>query len=62
MPTVKKITRKVFICAYCEGIYADEPVAECDCLGGNRKPEDFIESRFSYEITTKEKNGTDRVN
>ena len=27
-------SRKAFICVYCEGVYADDPVTQCDCLGG----------------------------
>jgi len=27
----EKVTRKVFICRHCEGIYADEPITQCDC-------------------------------
>lgn len=26
--------RKVFICRDCEGVYADQAVSQCDCLGG----------------------------
>lgn len=24
--------RKVFICTHCDGVYADQPVTQCDCL------------------------------
>lgn len=25
--------RKLFICRDCEGVYADQPVTRCDCMG-----------------------------
>jgi hypothetical protein len=25
--------RKVYICKHCEGVYADQPVSSCDCMG-----------------------------
>ena len=24
--------RKVFVCTHCDGVYADQPVTQCDCL------------------------------
>lgn len=36
---------KIFSCIHCGGIYADEPVSQCDCLGGSREDhtQDFTE-------------------
>ena len=42
----KDVTRKVFICIHCEGIYADNPVSECDCAVG---PSDFVEGVLTYK-------------
>ena len=53
------ITRKAFICKYCDYVYCDEPVSQCDCLGMYEKSEDgirgkekptphFIEGTISY--------------
>lgn len=40
-----KVTRPIFICVLCEGIYADEPVSECDCQAGAKE---FIEGIAEY--------------
>ena len=34
---IEPITRKIFICNYCEGIYADIPVTQCDCMEANEE-------------------------
>lgn len=40
-------TRKIFVCKHCEGIYADSPVSQCDCLEGSGS--DFIEGFAEYK-------------
>lgn len=42
----KIIKRAAFICDYCDGVYADEPVTSCDCCGG---PPKFIQGEITYE-------------
>ena len=41
-------TRKVFICVHCEGMYADFPVSQCDCMEGTGH--DFVESVVKYNL------------
>lgn len=43
---VKK--RKAFICPNCEGVYADQPVSQCDCVPDKNE---FIEGTISYPAT-----------
>jgi len=38
-------TRKAFICPSCEGVYADQPVSQCDCMPGRNE---FIEGVIAY--------------
>lgn len=38
-------TRKAFICAACDGVYADSPVSQCDCMP---EKDEFIEGTLSY--------------
>lgn len=40
---VKK--RKAFICPNCEGVYADQPVSQCDCMP---EKDEFIEGTITY--------------
>lgn len=47
--------RKIFICVHCEGIYADLPVSQCDCMNGSGK--DFIEGLA--ECVLKNRRGKD---
>lgn len=58
VPASRIITRKAFICKYCEFVYCDAPVNQCDCLGmyekieggyGEEKPKPhFIEGVITY--------------
>jgi hypothetical protein len=32
-----KVVRKAYICKFCEGVYADAKVTECDCLVGQEQ-------------------------
>lgn len=41
-----RVTRKVFVCAGCEGLYGDEPVSQCDCM---LEPPQFIETTVTYQ-------------
>ncbi len=39
------VQRKAYVCASCEGVYADDPVTQCDCV----PDEDvFIEGVITY--------------
>lgn len=38
-------TRKAFICKSCEGVYADQPVTQCDCMPDK---DEFIKGIISY--------------
>lgn len=40
-----KVKRKAFICKNCEGVYADQPVTQCDCLEG---AQEFYEGVILY--------------
>ena len=42
---MKLIRRKAYVCVYCEGVYADEPVTSCDCVNG---PPSFHEGEITY--------------
>ena len=44
---VEEVRRKAFICVHCEGVYADEPVSQCDCMQGTGH--DFIEGVIIYK-------------
>lgn len=47
--TVERVVvRKAFICIHCEGVYADVPVSQCDCLEGTGQ--DFIEGIITYRM------------
>ncbi len=44
-----RIVRDVYICKFCDGIYADEPVTECDCMEApDRSPNNFYKSKIEY--------------
>jgi hypothetical protein len=43
------VRRKAFICSGCEGVYADEPVTQCDC---NFEKLPFIEGYIFYAKST----------
>lgn len=45
----RKAHRELYICIHCEGIYADEPVSQCDCLKGTGH--DFVKSSCEYTLT-----------
>ena len=51
LPKKRLITRRAYICKYCEGVYADEPVSSCDCLGhlGGAAPH-FIKGKIEYSL------------
>ena len=38
--------RKIFVCAHCDGIYADQTVTQCDCMEGTGA--DFVEGFAEY--------------
>jgi len=40
------VRRKAFICVHCDGVYADQPVSQCDCMEGTGA--DFIEGVIEY--------------
>lgn len=45
------VRRSAFICKYCNGVYADEPVSQCDCLGYiDQKPPHFIKGKIEYRL------------
>lgn len=44
------IRRKIFVCIHCDGIYADNPVSQCDCLEGSGH--DFVEGIAEYKMPT----------
>jgi len=46
------VMRKAFICVHCEGVYADMPVTNCDCMAGTGA--DFIEGEIKYIISAPE--------
>jgi hypothetical protein len=48
LPAGPVVTRKIFVCTECEGIYADEPTSRCDCLGSTQVEQRFIETTVSY--------------
>lgn len=37
--------RKAYICKACEGVYADQPVSQCDCMP---EVDEFIEGKITY--------------
>lgn len=41
------IQRMAYICKHCEGVYADQPVTQCDCLNGTGA--DFYEGTITYQ-------------
>jgi hypothetical protein len=45
----KTVRRELYICIHCEGVYADEPVSQCDCLKGTGH--DFVKSSCEYTLT-----------
>lgn len=47
----KIIKRKLFICPFCEGVYADEPVTSCDCMADEN--DKFIMTTFEYTLNDK---------
>lgn len=42
-----KIIRTAYICKHCEGVYADSPVSQCDCMEGSGS--DFYVGTITYE-------------
>jgi len=48
MQNRKSEVRKAFICKHCDGVYADEPVTQCDCLVG-LEGQEFIEGIIEYK-------------
>jgi hypothetical protein len=50
--SMKRLVRRAaFICKYCDGVYADEPVTSCDCLGHyDQKPPHFIKGKIEYRL------------
>jgi len=50
--SMKRLVRRAaFICKYCDGVYADEPVTSCDCLGYlDQKPPHFIKGKIEYRL------------
>ena len=45
-PASQNVIRKAFICAGCEGVYADDPVSSCDCLQST----EWIEGQIIYSV------------
>lgn len=54
--SMKRLVRRAaFICKYCDGVYADKPVTQCDCLGAtDQKPPHFIEGKIEYRLPNRE--------
>jgi hypothetical protein len=51
------VTRDAWICTYCEGVYADVPVTQCDCFGHiDQNPPHFIKGEIKYPSLDKHKN------
>jgi hypothetical protein len=49
------VRRDAFICKYCDGVYADEPVTSCDCLGYlDQEPPHFIKGKIEYRLPNAE--------
>lgn len=45
------VHRAAWICKYCDGVYADDPVSSCDCLGADgQPPPHFVEGEIKYLI------------
>jgi len=43
------VHRAAWICKYCDGVYADDPVSSCDCLGADgQPPPHFVEGEIKY--------------
>jgi len=42
-----KVTRKAYVCKHCNGIYADDPVSQCDCMEGTGQ--DFYVGVLEYQ-------------
>jgi hypothetical protein len=43
------VRRDAYICVHCEGVYADEPVAQCDCLDALKSsPPHFVKGSIDY--------------
>lgn len=48
------VRRAAFVCKYCEGVYADDPVTQCDCLGAtDQDPPHFIKGKIEYRLPNK---------
>lgn len=46
------VIRDAYICKYCDGVYADDPVTSCDCLGYyDNDPPHFIKGKIEYNLT-----------
>jgi hypothetical protein len=44
------VRRDAFICKYCEGVYADEPVTQCDCMDHiGLEPPHFLKGEIRYK-------------
>ncbi len=45
-----KTKRIAWICRYCECIYADTPVSQCDCMGahGRAGSQHFVKGKIEY--------------
>lgn len=43
-----KVTRMAYICVHCEGVYADGPVSQCDCMKGTGR--DFLVGTIEYMV------------
>lgn len=47
--TLVGVRRTAWICKYCDGVYADDPVSSCDCLGADgQTPPHFVEGEIKY--------------
>lgn len=43
------VERKAFVCVHCEGVYADDPVSSCGCMGKSGNG-DFVEGIVRYKL------------
>ncbi len=43
------VRRVAWVCKYCDCVYADDQVSQCDCMGAtDKKPPHFIKGKIEY--------------
>ena len=50
--SMKRLVRRVaWVCKYCDFVYCDDQVSQCDCLGAvGKKPPHFIKGEIKYSL------------